>query len=436
VTFVLSALTQHEVAQLSDRRFTYTRPGKQPTYDDEQNKAVLFCGRLLLSFCGVGDIGMGRETDTWLAERICEVIAEAGAAVDQGVLLTGIASKATEQFRKMRYRGRRHAFIGVGWARSNPPDPEAPAQPNEFQPYLVLVSNFHDNGRQLPKAETEFSIWGRVLQPNEAGFVFDVPNHLSQEEADRLVAALAAADQARDVEGILNVMGSKIREVAARDDGVGEGLMINCLPRAALAAGPGHLYLAGRPLADTQTFLYVPPSGDTAVQLGPVTTCGGGITKNFRAEPLPANAPPIPRPGPTLPDDPPGLVRRWYLTRIVLVDSPFGTAHQAETLGRGGAAVFPPQDEGQHAYSEDDEALVLVSSDDHEPLVADPRIYPIADLVDLDRQVAELDDTKRAWIEAVAKYRQVSSDGSVREVVRRLGQQFQPGFDESQHWVR
>jgi hypothetical protein len=346
MTFVVSALTQHEVIQVSDRRFTYTKPGKPPTYDDEQNKAVLFCGRLMFAFTGIGDLGMGRETDLWLAERICDVIREAGPTpVDQGTLLQGLATKSTEQFRRLRYRGRRHAFIGAGWARFNPTNPEVPARVEEFQPYLALVSNFHDDSaRQLDKASDDFSLWVRVLQPDEGGFVLDVPKHLSSDEAKQLTAALAAADGARDPEAMMNIVGGRIRDVAARVDEVGEGLMINCLPRASLAGPPGIMALASGPLAEAQTFLYVPPSGDTTVQLGPVTTCGTGITRNFRAEPIPPGME-IPRPGPTLPTDPPGLIRRWYLAPVVGCGKE-NDPYRVETLGRGGSPVMPSHEQG------------------------------------------------------------------------------------------
>jgi hypothetical protein len=81
-------------------------------------------------------------------------------------------------------------------------------------------------------------------------------------------------------------------------------------------------------------------------------------------------------------------------------------------------------------------ALALVSADDHGPLEEDPQIYPIADLTDLDREVDELDGEKRASIDAVADHRQVPTDGSVRDVVLRLGQQLEPDFDESNFWVQ
>jgi hypothetical protein len=59
----------------------------------------------------------------------------------------------------------------------------------------------------------------------------------------------------------------------------------------------------------------------------------------------------------------------------------------------------------------------LVSSDDHGALEAHPRIYPIADLTDLDRRVDELDATKRGWIYAVADLQQVPRVGSARDVL-------------------
>ena len=65
--------------------------------------------------------------------------------------------------------------------------------------------------------------------------------------------------------------------------------------------------------------------------------------------------------------------------------------------------------------------MVLVSSADHGDLEADPRIHPLANLVDLDRPVKELEAEQRAWLEAAAKLRGVSAAGSARDVVRRLG---------------
>src|SRR5947208_4367655 len=131
MTLVLSALTQHEVIQVSDRRFTYTQPdGSIVSQNDEKNKAVLFCGRLMFSFTGRGDLGKDRRTDLWLAERISEVLAETEPG-DQAVLLRGLAAKATALFRRA-YRGQRHAFVAAGWGRCVDQPTSEPAKPAEF----------------------------------------------------------------------------------------------------------------------------------------------------------------------------------------------------------------------------------------------------------------------------------------------------------------
>jgi hypothetical protein len=435
VTLVLTALTHHEVIQVSDRRFTYLRGNEVLKHDDEKNKAVLFCGRLMFSFTGLGELGMERQTDLWLAGRICDVIA-AQQPGDQDTVLRGLTDKATQLFEKPRYKGQRHAFVGVGWARFNPERPGGPARVDEFQPYLAVVSNFHDGHRELPTASPEFSLSIRILGRDEEPFIFDAPHHLSRAETEELTAELVAADQARSLDAIVNSLGKTIRTVAARDDGVGAGLMINCLPRAALGTGQETMVIAGGPLTDTQSFLYVPPSGDTTVQLGPVSTCGSSIMSGFRSEPIPAGTQTAVPSGPTLPDDAPGLVRRWYLVAVVgsgTGDDPY----RAEALGRSATAVIPSHGEGHPrlGHPKHDVALVLVSSDDHRPLESHPGIHPIADLVDLDLPIAHLDNAKRAWIETIAHLRDVPSDGQVRDVVRRLGQQLEPEFNEANYWV-
>jgi hypothetical protein len=159
MTLVLTALTQHEVIQVSDRRFTYKQGDLVLRRDDENNKAILFCGRLMFAFTGFGDLGMERQTALWLASRICDVIAEADQSGDHGTVLEGVRAKATELFRKLRYRGHRHAFVGAGWERFSPEQPDAPASPDEMQPYMALISNFHDGERERPTVSTKFSLY-------------------------------------------------------------------------------------------------------------------------------------------------------------------------------------------------------------------------------------------------------------------------------------
>jgi hypothetical protein len=221
VTLVLTVLTHHEVIQVSDRRFTYLRGDEVLKRDDEKNKAVLFCGRLMFSFTGLGELGLERQTDLWLAGRICDVIAEVQQPGDQDTVLRGLRDKATELFQKPRYKGQRHAFVGAGWARFGSENPASPTRPDEFQPYLAIVSNFHVGTGELAGASQEFSLFIRVLRPDEKPFIFDAPHHLSAAETEDLTAELIVADQVRSPEAIVNSLGKTIRTVAGRDEGVG-----------------------------------------------------------------------------------------------------------------------------------------------------------------------------------------------------------------------
>jgi len=143
MTLVLSLLTNHEVIQVSDRRFTFMRGQRVVGCDDEKNKAVVWCGRAAFAFTGVGDIGPDRRTGLWLADAIATAEAHARQAQEAGgsppgtdALLIYLANRCTDQFQKLRYRGERHAFVVVGWAR-------LASDPDNLTPYWAAVSNFH-----------------------------------------------------------------------------------------------------------------------------------------------------------------------------------------------------------------------------------------------------------------------------------------------------
>jgi hypothetical protein len=429
MTLILSLLTEHEVVQVSDRRFTFSRPdGSVVSRNDERNKAVLFCGRVLFGFAGRGDLGVKRSTDFWLADRICKVLGESPNA-DHGTLLAGIAESASTLFSRA-YRGQRQAFVAVGWARFGDNVRRSPVTPEQFTPYLARISNFHGNdGAELATVNAEFSVFLH-MQPAGGGYVLDVPRHLSDEERRRLVKDLRDADRARSVNELVEILGDQVRAVADRDSGVGRGLMISVLPRAALGDASALTVLAGGPNPEAQSFLYVPPSGDTAVQLGPVATCGQGVAAGFRAEPIPEgwNAPVMPA---SLPDDPPGLVRRWYLVPVAGSGTDIDP-YRAETLGHSASAFIPSGPDGRPRHNI---ALAVVSAVGHEDLEGHPDIHALADLADLDETVDGLPPHKRAWLKSAARDRGVSLDGRARDVIRRIGEQLEPGFREDGYWT-
>jgi hypothetical protein len=431
VTLVLSAITEHEVVQVSDRRFTYTGPdGLVRSRNDEKNKSVLFCGRLMFGFAGRGDLGSKRRSDLWLAQAICEAV-ESDGPTDQGQILRAIAEKCTALFRRA-YRGERHAFVGAGWAHfvESESDP-SPVSQADYRPYLATISNFHDGeGKELPDVNDEFGIWLRPLLPGEGGFVWAVPHHLSQAELALLTKRLASADSARSPLMIAEYLAGQIKTVATRDPGVGEGLMISVLPRASLGLVPGIMALAGPPDSESQSFLYVPPSGDTTIQLGPVTTCGGGVTSGFEAKPIPEDFELPTRPA-TLPEDPPGLVRRWYLAPIIGSGTE-ADPYMVETLGQGGSGPIESGADGRPCH---ERTVVLISSSDHSQLLADPRIQAICDLSDLDSEVGDVGQEKFGWIEAASAAHGVRDIGVVRDVLRQIGERYQENFDEANFWV-
>jgi hypothetical protein len=278
---------------------------------------------------------------------------------------------------------------------------------------------------------SEFGVWLRPLMPGEGGFVWAMPDHLSREELDLLAKRLAGADRARSPLVIAEYLAGQIKAVAARDFGVGEGLMISVLPRASLGVVPGIMALAGPPDSESQSFLYVPPSGDTTIQLGPVTTCGGGVTSGFEAKPI-AEDWEVPTQQVSLPDDPPGLVRRWYVTPIVGSGTETDP-YVAETLGQGGSG---PIESGTDGHPMHEMTVILISSTDHSELMTDPRIQPIADLADLDLDIGDLGQERFAWINAVAEAHGVTAEGFVRQVLRQIGEHYQANFDETNFWVR
>lgn len=431
MTLVLSTLTQHEVIQVSDRRFTYLAPdGSVRSRNDEKNKAVLFCGRLMFSFTGRGDLGKKRRTDLWLADAICDVIATTRSN-DQGELLKGLAEKCTSLFFKA-YKGQAHAFVCAGWAHFVDEPTDRQAEQDEFTPYMATISNFHGPaGTQLSAVSDKFSIWIRKLDRSEGGFTFAAPAHFDPPELNALCSQLASADRARSSLALAEIMGEAVRGVAERNPNVGKGLMVNVLPRAALGTVPGFMALAGPPMDDTQTFLYIPPSGEGVVQLGPVTTCGETVLADFRAEPLPEDFQRPEQPA-RLPDDPPGLIRRWYLAPIV-GDGTEDDPYRIETLGHGGSGPIESKDDGHPVH---EKTVVLVSAINHDALLQDSRIVPLVDLVDLDDDVGDLDDLQRSWLEEAARTMDVEFTGRAREVVRSIGRNFQRDFDEANFWVK
>jgi hypothetical protein len=285
MTLILSLLTPHHVIQVSDRRLVWLRSGGAVRHDDEKNKAVLFCGRLSFAFTGLAELGREeRRTDLWLAGVLAEFVRQAETGVlqhGQEAALGFIAARATEEFRRPLIRRlstglKRHAFVGVGWARF---------EGEQFAPYLNYISNFHsEDGQALGCARDSFTVHVRALAPSEGGYLLDLGQELGEGEKEALTRELATTQrEGGGSEPMVELLAEKVREVGSRNRLVGRGLLATVLPRASVKAGSTEVFaLSGPPMPEHQTFLYVPPDEDQGVSYGPTFTCGGAVMSDFK----------------------------------------------------------------------------------------------------------------------------------------------------------
>jgi hypothetical protein len=285
MTLVLSVLTQSCVYQVSDRRLIWrNRAGQIADQEDERNKAVLYNRRLVFAYSGQAEVGDERQTDTWLAATLAkwETDHRSPQTGDQRDALLYLAKAANREFERRRLRGRRQAFVAVGWARFA--DAEAV---DDFRPYFAAVSNFMDEEGRLLRHPHEFSLFARVLQPDECGFFVPIGVRLPKAEQDATIRRLAQVDARRlGPEGFMQVLADEVRRVASINERVGRGMLLNVLPRGAIRpVALGGITLAGGPVADQPTFLYVAPDDTQRVQYGPIVVTGGSVMSGFTAGP-------------------------------------------------------------------------------------------------------------------------------------------------------
>jgi hypothetical protein len=267
MTLVLSLLTNDSVVQVSDRRLINTRTGA--LVDDEANKAVLWCGWLAFAYTGLAEI-QGQSTDEWLGACLN------GARSDQQATVQKIVNDATNAFRSPSLRGRRHAFVGAGWADFGG---------GVFQPYLACVSNFFERGQGwLPNARDHFTGWVHSLGQDQ-WFFFVAGQSIAEDERRRLERAIRhGVERSVATHELTRLLVVQAREVAQRNSSVGRGLLVTAIPRASVENDTGERFIAaGPPEENLGTFLYYPPGADDGTQYGPIYVCGGTTMMNFEA---------------------------------------------------------------------------------------------------------------------------------------------------------
>lgn len=272
MTLVLSCLTPDHVFQVADRRLTWP-DGR--IADDDANKAVWFCGRMVLGYTGQAVIAR-HATDLWMVKVLAR-------AQDLNAAVTTIAEQATRAFQTRFTTGRHppHAFEAVAWARFPPS--------TRFEPFMCGISNFHDgNGVRLPRTLDGFSVWVDRLGRRPA--LISTVSVLSPSEEARLSRTLSTVvKRGLRPDAVARLLVEELWRVAGSNGLVGPGLLASAIPRASIQAGQPSVELVNSgPLGDVPTFWYVAADRDEWRQVGPRLTCGGnGMTvEEFVIEPL------------------------------------------------------------------------------------------------------------------------------------------------------
>lgn len=287
MTLVLSLITESWAIQVSDRRLVWLDAvGGIVRKDDERNKAVVWCNRLAFAYTGLAELGPMREaTDEWLARELAESWANAGAVEQsQDAVVAAIADRASTAMKRPRIarripaHQRRHAFVGVGWARFKGEDSMAP--------YVAQVHNFPESRDPKAPVADEFDVAILRLPAGDKQIFVNWMGQELDEPAKALLDELKGGDPRSREYGshAAGVMVEIVRTVAASNELVGRGLLINSLPRWAIHPGERATFiLASGPTDQELTFLHVPHDQDNAVIRGPRYVCEGRQMANFQA---------------------------------------------------------------------------------------------------------------------------------------------------------
>jgi len=270
VTLILGCATQKHAVQVSDRRLV-TPDGQ--LFDDDTNKAVLFCGRMALSYTGLAELD-GKRTDLWLTEVLssCQSLSDAVYA---------IRDRSTSIFQSIALppQLKRHAFVGVGWSRRSAEEP--------YRPMLCSISNAQDDELNwIPVPREEFRVRVFLLQESHrlgfmsAGQSLDVRDTISLRRN-----LLRCAARGIGPRSLLKLLVSAIDKVAATNPTVGRNLLSISLPLEAVGS-PDLFVVSAPPSESSLSFLYMPVGSGRVIQYGPSFVCQGVVMTNFQAGPL------------------------------------------------------------------------------------------------------------------------------------------------------
>jgi hypothetical protein len=274
MTLILSYVTEDLVLLASDRRLTQLPSGALA--DDNANKATVFCGRIAIGYTGLAQIKLQR-TDEWLTNILIPVRGGLSEAVNT------IREEATRYFSSIAASPtqKRHAFLAVGWTRSNPEQ--------RSRPFLYLISNFHEpSGVTLPAAGEQFKSMIYTPEPARLPLLHAIPRpYVSDDEGRQLHAALVSMVEPQEI-GL--ALAGAIRSVASRDQRVGKNILVVCLPRSVIEQESNPLLTVSGSLSRAvRGSVYLPENSSEVIQYAPNLVCSGFAFIRSRSGPIPEN---------------------------------------------------------------------------------------------------------------------------------------------------
>lgn len=261
MTLVFSLLTSKYVIQVSDRRITDKQT--KALMDEEENKAVVFCGKVAFAYAGKAEID-SKATEIWLAEHLKECNSPATA-------FETIVKKANISFKRIPGEWR-HIFTAAGWGRRELVEPLAP--------FVVKIRNYDDGTvTDFGRLEFEWIPPGRQLHLTSVGQQVSDKRMVEMElllgkAVDRDVSAIALAE----------FLVRSIREISISKATVGPNVMVVIIPRAAAERGSSDLVVpmtieaAISSSSDQVTCFRVGIMDDRWAIEGPTLVCSGSIT--------------------------------------------------------------------------------------------------------------------------------------------------------------
>lgn len=290
MTLVISLITEHAVLQASDRRLVWLEAdGTSRLRDDNRNKAVMFGRRMVFAYTGLAELGPRRQrTDDWLALTLndCRNDQYNGDVLREDAILRSLEREATARLRhplfaRLPARQRGHEFSVCFWA------PHPPSEPETVLPLIALVSNFRDDtGRLLAEPAHSCTTNFAWLQPDQAWNYVISGQPLPGDQIAQLEADISGTGG--DLQQLVDVLIEHIRIAASNNRMIGQGVLVNVLPRAAASAGDdGAMVAMGGPIDLVPTCFNVPADSSEAARYGPtVVSPNGGVLSGFTAGPL------------------------------------------------------------------------------------------------------------------------------------------------------